>query len=324
MRSEAALLRTAKLVPWVRLGFQPRDRLFLLWGHAHLLGTGVRGQLQHVVRTAKDAVLGYERVDAYVLDQAKCEYIVRRINRAKPFGVIGYAVALDHLLRSTEHLHQVLESAGVRAVMPAAEMAPRDDSRDLLRRVFGAILVEEYGGVDFGHVAVKIGDGSFEVFSDLNILEIDESGEGSEALVTSLYPRYFPLIRYRPGDSLEGACFLDHGHVSSFARILGRTADTLVLGDGTAVHSVSVLHCVHGESSVRGAQLVLTDAGVAVHLITAGEPTQESLQRIRQRLGQLSPLLAQATIRIGPDYEVTIAGKRRWLVDRRTQPGGLP
>jgi hypothetical protein len=35
-------------------GIEPADRVFLFWGHAHLLGSGWRGWLKGKVRGAKD------------------------------------------------------------------------------------------------------------------------------------------------------------------------------------------------------------------------------------------------------------------------------
>ena len=38
--------RVAELDHWLgrsRLGIEPADRLFLLWGHAHLFGSGLNG-----------------------------------------------------------------------------------------------------------------------------------------------------------------------------------------------------------------------------------------------------------------------------------------
>ena len=54
--------RETRADPWIGrhwYGVHPRDRLFLFWGHSHLLGSGWRGQLNGLLRFAKDTVLGY-------------------------------------------------------------------------------------------------------------------------------------------------------------------------------------------------------------------------------------------------------------------------
>ncbi|HEX9048236.1 MAG TPA: hypothetical protein VF988_14520, partial [Verrucomicrobiae bacterium] len=41
-QQEDQVLRRLKLALWIRAGYTPDSRLFLIWGHAHLLGTGWR------------------------------------------------------------------------------------------------------------------------------------------------------------------------------------------------------------------------------------------------------------------------------------------
>jgi hypothetical protein len=41
-------------------------------------------------------------------------------------------------------------------------------------------------------------------------------------------------------------------------------------------------------------------------------------ERIRRRLAQVHPALAQVRFRYVQDHEASRAGKRRWYVDRRT------
>jgi phenylacetate-coenzyme A ligase PaaK-like adenylate-forming protein len=136
-------------------------------------------------------------------------------------------------------------------------------------------------------------------------------------LVTSLYRRYLPLIRYRQGDVLGGVRRLAHGHVASFERLHGRLNDIFPLKDGTQVHSLAVAHCIRVEAAVLNMQMVLEDEGVRILLVTREEIDGALEGRIRQRMGQISPLLAEARIERVEDLLTTRAGKRRWVVDRR-------
>ncbi len=108
-----------------------------------------------------------------------------------------------------------------------------------------------------------------------------------------------------------------HGHVASFERLQGRVNDMVVLEDGTAVHSVAVFHCTHQEPAVLNIQMVLEDEGVRILLVTREEIDGALEGRIRHRLGQISPLLAEARIERVEDLVTTRAGKRRWVVDSR-------
>jgi phenylacetate-coenzyme A ligase PaaK-like adenylate-forming protein len=321
-KSEDRVLRLLKLVLWIRAGYQLDSRLFLIWGHSHLLGTGWRRHSRHLERKAKDWLLGYRRVDAYRLNPEICHAMAREFLSFRPDGLIGYASALDYFVRATTDFSEAFAKCGCRFVMPSAEPLPKPDSRELLRRTFNCKLIEEFGGVDFGQVAMRFEDGFFEVFPEHNILETRcmtaDGGVEEAALVTTLYRRYTPLIRYRQGDALAGAEKLAHGHVARFARLDGRCNDMIRLASGSTIHSVAVFHCIHQEPSVLNIQLALENQEARLRLVTTPGYDQNVEQRIRQRLGQVASELSECDFERVSDVETNRAGKRRWYVDNRS------
>jgi phenylacetate-CoA ligase len=325
-KSEDQILRRLKLVLWSRAGYTPQSRIFLIWGHAHLLGQGWVRHRNHVVRKAKDWIAGYQRVDAYSLSPDYCRQIAGKLIAFRPVGIIGYASALDYFVRTTEELHPQFRCLGIKFVMPSAEPPPKPDTFALLRNTFGARIIQEFGGVDFGQVAMKMDDAPFEVFSDCNILEAVSSEtstpDSGAAQVTTNYRRYLPLIRYRQGDEIRGCQRLNNGHVSRFEELAGRLNDMVKLPDGKSVHSVAFLHCVQQEPGIINAQLVLTDGGPFLRLVSQGNLSSECVQRIRHRFSQLSPELKNVRLEQVTDLETSIAGKRRWLVDHRQHREG--
>jgi len=321
---EAAVLRMLKLVLWLRMGYQMGSRLFIIWGHSHLLGHGWRRGWNHLIRKIKDYFLGYHRVDAYSLWPEKCVQMAERLLKVRPCGLIGYASALDYFVRCCDRYHERFSELGLRFVMPAAEPPPRSDSFDLLRAVFRCPVVQEFGGVDFGQVGMKVDNAPFEVFPDYNVLETAAEGASSQgpqpAAVTTLYRRYTPLVRYKQGDLIDGVTRLEHGQVRSFQQLVGRSNDMVELSSGRQIHSVAFLHCVHQEPTVLNAQLVVTDAELTLRLVTLCGLSRPVEARIRHRLFQVAPELAAAKIEVVVDLETNLAGKRRWYVDKRTAP----
>ena len=320
-QAERDWMRIVKLEAWQTLGYVPGSRLFLIWGHSHLLGTGWRGRLSHVKRTAADWLLGYRRVDAYRLNRELCVAHAEKLIEFRPLGLIGYTSALDLFVRYTPQFRDRFRALGVRFVLATSEPAPRPDTIDLLEDHFGCPVVQEYGGAEFGQIAFKSGVTPFEVYSDLNYLECEDPDSGGlsvhPALVTTLYPRYVPLIRYRVGDALYGPECLPHGHVQRFEGIAGRINDTIQFEDGNSVHSVAIFHCIHHESSVHNIQMVVKDDGVQIRLISTALGDAAMEERIRHRLAQVYPPLAQARIIYAEDLITNRAGKRRWFVDER-------
>ena len=321
-KRESKPLRVAKLVPWIRHGYTIDSRLVVIWGHAHLLGTGWRRHYNHAVRKAKDWVAGYHRIDAYTIDRAKAARIAEDIIRLRPAGLIGYSAVLDLFCRYTPHYHAALRTAGLKFVMPCAEPAPRPDTFDLLRSTFGCPVIQEFGGVDFGHVGFKVDDRQHTLFPELNILEAEASPggvKGAPAVVTTLYPRYVPLIRYRQGDMITGIVRDELGLVVTFDSIEGRINDMITLHDGGSVHSLALTHCFKEEREIFNVQLLLRDQGPLFSLVVK-EPLSDPVERaIRIRLGQLHPEFAKAEFSYVSDLEANRAGKRRWIVDRRRE-----
>jgi phenylacetate-CoA ligase len=321
-QAERDLMRIVKLAEWQSFGYTQSSRLFLIWGHGHLLGTGWRGRINHAKRKLTDAFLGYQRVDAYRLDRRSCEAYAEALIKFRPIGLISYGSALDLFARFTAGYRERFRALGMRFVLSTAEAPPRADSIDRLEDLFGCPVVQEYGGAEFGQVAFKRGTDRFEVYDDLNYVEAlpPEAGDpGVEPLlVTTLYDRYLPLVRYRVGDAVSGAHRLSNGHVHAFDVMAGRINDVIEVAPGDFVHSVAVFHCVHQEPAVHGIQMLLSDAGIEIQLVADEGPRAEMEQRIRRRLGQVHAALTAATFRYVDDLEPTRAGKRRWYVDRRT------
>lgn len=315
--------RIAKLALWISQGYTPGSELLLIWGHSHLLGAGWRRRFNTAKRILKDKCLGYLRINAYTLGPQTCEHIADLIIRHKPVGIIGYAVALDLVGRAIVHHREDLRRAGVRFVLSTAEMPPKPDSLTMLADLFDATVVQEFGGVDFGNAAMKIGNDAWRSFPDLNILEAadyrDDDG-GQPVTITPLYRRYTPFIRYRQGDLIDGVHRMQHGHVDRFDRLVGRVDDAVVMNDGRRVHSVALQHCVNPELAVLSIQLLLQDGGMRLRLVVRGEsPNPEMEARIRTRLATIHPELKKAPIDYVPDLQTNAAGKRRWIVDERTQ-----
>lgn len=322
--AERDLMRVVKLGEWQAFGYTPGSRLFLIWGHSHLLGTGWTGRINHLKRRLADGFLGYRRVDAYRLNRASCEAYAEALVRFRPMGIIGYSAALDLFARYTAAFRDRYRALGVRFVLATAEAPPRPDTVPLLEDLFGCTVVQEYGGAEFGQVAFKTGSAPFEVYPDLNYVECEppEPGgaDGHPVLLTSLYPRYVPLVRYRVGDSVSGPVRLAHGHVATFDAVGGRVNDVICLDDGDAIHSVAIFHCIHQEDAVYNIQMVLRDGGIDICLVSAASDKAAMEARIRARLAQVHPALAHVRFQYTEDLQTSLAGKRRWFVDQRSSP----
>ena len=319
---DSNLLRVAKLIPWMRLGYTIDSQLVLITGHAHLLGSGWRRYYNHAIRKAKDCVIGYHRFDAHTIDAEKANKIAKEIIRIRPVGLIGYATFLDLFCRYTTNYHKALRQAGLKFVMSCAEPPPCSDTFALFRSVFGCSIIQEFSGIDFGHVGFKIDDAPYTLFPELNILEAEDSfgavNRGA-ALVTTLYKRYVPLIRYKQGDIVTGVERDELGLVIAFDEQEGRINDILTLSDGTNIHGSAILHCFRDEPSIFNMQLILTDDGPEFSLVVDKAMSPGLEEKIRYKLGQIHGVFSKALFNYTTDLQTNRAGKRRWVVDQRAK-----
>jgi len=299
-------------------GLEEGDRVFLLWGHSHLLGTGLRGLGKHGVRTIKDWVLGYRRANAYRLDPSSARSHMHAILSFRPHVLIAYSNALDLLVRHNHELRADARALGLRFVVATAEVLPSPDTRLIVEDFFGCPLAMEYGGVEFAAVAHTDSDGLYRVYWWNVLVEavVESAAEETQIAVTALYPRCFPIVRYLPGDELGGVHRLPEGSVIAFDEMRGRHNDVVRLEDGTVIHSVALFHSIHQEPGVYNIQLVLEPGTIRIVLVAADRDPAR-LARIRHRLRSLSPALAAAPIEVVADLVTNRAGKRRWIVDRR-------
>lgn len=300
-------------------GVRPADRLFLIWGHSHLLGSGVSNWLNTRKQRLKDAVLGYHRYSAYDLSERGLREAAEALLECKPNYVVAYAVALDRFARLNRHYREAFHGLGLKVAIATAEAFPWSDSADIVADVLGCPVAMEYGAIETGLIAHQRPHGWYQVFWRHSFLEGRESEHlpgAYEIFVTSLFPRCFPLVRYRVGDLISAnpdAVEFDQ----EFESVTGRCNDLLTLTDGGMVHSEAFSHAVKEISSIAGYQVVQSAEGeITLNYLASAPLRSAEVATIRQRLGKIHPDLAGVRIARVSALEQTLAGKTRRICRR--------
>jgi phenylacetate-coenzyme A ligase PaaK-like adenylate-forming protein len=300
-------------------GISPASRLFLLWGHSHLLGTGLRGWINAQKRMVYDRLLGYYRFSAYDLRPSALQRAARELIRFNPDYMIGYSVALDLFSRANIDLSMELQKIGLKVVMGTAEGFPAPDSQTLLHDLFKCPIGMEYGSVETALIAHTHPAGGYRIFWHTYFVEAERENTnniGWKVRVTSLYPRCFPLVRYELGDEIEllnseqkFAIGLD-----GFRRVIGRCNDYIILSDGAAIHSEVFTHAIRACSAINSFQ-VMQDSNTLVINYTSSSPLpKEEAVRIHSRLQKIHPELTKAEFKQVQKLQQTIAGKVRMVI----------
>jgi phenylacetate-coenzyme A ligase PaaK-like adenylate-forming protein len=313
--------RAASLDIWLgreRLGIAPADPLFLIWGHSHLFGAGWRGRVNALRRQVSDAALGYTRWSAYQLSPDDLRRAGDRLLASRARYVIGYASALDRFARANQDRAAAFARLKLKAAVATAEGFPRDDSRQTLSAVLGCPVAMEYGAVETGPMAYEglAGDG-YAVFWAHHRLELGPAGE---LIVTSLFPRALPLLRYAVGD-LAASDETGPG-LTRLTAIGGRCNDAVPLPDGSPIHSEAFTHVVRDTPGVLAYQIVRHGPGAwpSIRYEAASVVDETALAGLRRRLGLIAPGLADIAIERVESLPASVAGKHRMVVDA-DEPG---
>lgn len=320
-KSEMAIASTVAWTARSWFGISPADKMFLIWGHSHLLGKGFRGFLNASHRRLSDWLVGYYRHSAYDLSPDALTKACVRLIRFRPAVLLGYSVALDRFAEVNQHRGPELRSLRLKAVIATAESFPSARSRELLEYLFGCQVVMEYGTVESGVMAHQRVDRRYQVFWQRWLFESDPdpvNAQRGALLVTSLFPRAFPLIRYRVGDRISDDPNTDNFD-QTFKEVYGRCNDSLVLASGIVVHSESFTHAVKPCQKVRAFQVVqFSRESITLEVSVRSELNVDDHTAIRSRLGKIHSDLASIPIVQVDKHRQSLAGKTPMIIPYRS------
>jgi phenylacetate-CoA ligase len=264
---------------------------------------------------------GLTPIEVLTLDAARAREVLAGVRRRRtPVTLLGYGSALEELCRAGEEAG--LDVRGRVAAVISVGEAPTEHLRTAAPRTFGRPLVARYSNTENGLVAQQApGEQAYRVNVAGYHLEIlrDESdepagpGEEGRIVLTDLFNRGMPFIRYDTGDI--GAFAVDeHGDVDDtvLATIGGRTFDRLFDTRGRSVNPLATPELA--DYDLRQFQIVQTGHGRYTLRINA-DPDPDRDARIRAEL--LAVLGGDADVRFEHVDEVPLlsSGKRRMVLN---------
>ena len=283
-------------------------------------------QSSRVAATVRSPFIHSVRLDA----AAPLPDIVARLNDLQPAVLVAYASMIRAL--ADEQLAGRLAIAP-RAVNSSSEVLT-SEARAMATRAFGVAPFNVYAATETGGIAAECAHHhGMHLFEDLVIPEVVDddyrpvpSGQtGARLLVTVLFSRTIPLIRYEMTDRVRLAtracpCGMP---LRLLEAIEGRTDDVLTLpavrGDTVNVHPV-VFHHVLDLVDAAGWQVRQGDADLTV-LVAGPGPHFDPAATERAVQAALATTGAAATVRVSTVDVIPAgaAGKRPLVVARRPQ-----
>ena len=294
-------------------GAEPGAREVVLWGSPIELGR------QDRFRSLRDWLLNSRLVSAFDLGEKALAGHARVLERYQPEVLYGYASAFYVLAR---YLRRVgwRPSWRLKAIFATAEPL-LDFQRQVIREVFGCPVAVEYGARDAGHLADECPDGGLHIPAECTYLEANGSAQDGlgEIVVTNLYSRAMPLIRYATGDMGElsdGECRCGRS-LPLLKRVDGRRTDFLITPGGRVLHALGVIYVLREVPGVEEFQVVQETVGrIRVDVVADSRFALPEEAAIRRGIGKL----------MGPDVDVEVhrvdqikrapSGKYRYVVSK--------
>lgn len=248
---------------------------------------------------------------------APMQETVAALNDFQPRSLVGYASALRPLAAE--------QRAGRLAIAPEAVMSASEvlsaQAAAEMEAAWGSWPFDVYAATETAGIASPCSYRKNHVYEDLVIVEpVDQAGTpvptgtvGARLLVTVLFSRTLPLIRYDMSDRVGiGGRGCPCGR--SFAllqTVEGRVEDVLVLPGRQGPVSVhpNVFHKVLDQSTVAGWQVIQETSGLRVLL--AGVAKDVSSERVRAELA--AALASSGVVRMPVDVHVVESVERTAL-----------
>jgi phenylacetate-CoA ligase len=223
------------------MGIEYGDRTATLWGTSSVLSHSVK---TNVVKSLTRFLHNHLEINSFQMSENDIGKIYKDLVKFQPVILKGY---LSALLKLAEYIEtNKLDCLNPGLISTTSEnLFP--NHRQYLKKVYDSEVFDQYGCGELSAIAYEC---SFHSGLHINqehiILEILDqegkpvSGKTGRVLGTDLDNYVMPFIRYENGDEatlINGMCGCGINQ-PLMTSIVGRTADTIILKNGSSVHGV--------------------------------------------------------------------------------------
>jgi len=205
---------------------------------ARFYGIPLQG-LKYRKERLKDFLAGRVRFPVFDLSDSRLSKVLKEFKKRPFVYVNGYTSSLvvfaKYLIRSNIVLSDVCPT--LQLCMPTSEVCD-DIDRATLEKGFGVKVVVEYGAAELDLIAVEDKDGDLVLNEETLYVEIMDddgnpvkSGEEGRVIVTALFNKAMPFIRYELGDRAVLSSKIKNGR-RVLEKVSGRINDIIYLPSG--------------------------------------------------------------------------------------------
>lgn len=258
-------------------------------------------------------------IDSSKLDNGHLQSMIDAVIEKKPRIVFSYSSTLVELGKYAKNKGYSAKDFSMSSLLIAGEGILEPD-RKMLEEVFGCKLYRRYSDMEMGILGQDMGNGSayelnwgsyyFECLK-MHSDEPTEDGEIGRIVITDLFNRAFPMIRYDTGD-LASMIRPTDGRLPYYSEIYGRVRDCVYSTDGGLVSAAKISVSMWGMSEIKQWQFIQeTQKGYVLKLnCENGMNTELVINRLKDVLGDD----AEITVEYVEDIPVLSSNKRRAVI----------
>lgn len=197
------------------------------------------GGIKYFKERLKDFLANRYRYPVFDLSEERLETILKDFKKRKFEYINGYTSSLVVFARFLLERKIILKNLcpTLKVVFPTSEVVD-DIDRYIMERAFGVSIRNEYGAAELDILAFEDEDGDFVLNEETLYIEIlddnnqpIEPGREGKVIVTSLYNKAMPFIRYELGDRAILSKKIKNGN-RVLDKVVGRTNDIIHLPSG--------------------------------------------------------------------------------------------
>lgn len=315
----------------------PKDRQMTAWmdaamwaayrwhgvcpGEAHARFWGLpRDPVKRMRRKCMDRMLHRRRLDAFEMSRENSIQFFHRLLRFGPRYVHAYPTLLRTFVEHCTAAKLDGSELGIQVVICGGELLV-ESTRTAISEFFGCRVVDEYGCTESGLLTLECEAGTPHVLPIACYPEVLSDGGHSldegigEVVVTDLYGRVAPLVRYRLSDRARigrtmCACRRD---LPCLKPEMGRMQDFIHTPGKGEIYATILAYTVPDSIARFRAYQVRPDAIVA-EIVLATQATSSTVDLCRQRWQKELGVDMTVALHVVPEIDPEPSGKLRYFV----------
>ena len=251
-------------------------------------GTALEPRNRLIQRTV-DYMLNRKRLSTFNMNSDTCAKFAKTLHRFKVEYLYGYVNGIYEFVEIMKSLNQKWKKK-LKCIIVTGEVL-FDHQRKSIEEYFGSNCVSEYGTTENGIIGFECEYQKMHIVPTIyvEVVNKDENGYG-EILITELFSRSIPFIRYKVGDIgkvIEGKC--ECGRSMAMLEVKkGRIDSFIRLPDGGLVYDAILAYALKSFAiSFRGYQKEIKK--IIIEIVPKGVFTQEKKdvaeKKLRKHLG---------------------------------------